>query len=454
MTADLAKSPTPSVRELSPDFIRSILRDEPYRSSLHTPVAVLGAHLSSSLDLSGSVLLNALSLNNSRFDSTANFGGVEVQELSCKHCYFRGGATMNAINVKDSVDLEAARGTDIQLNSARIGLHAILTNGNFRSVLLRDARIEGDLLLVGASTQGVIDGDSAHLTGRALLRFGNFATIKFRNTTIGSVLELSNSIAKKIDLDQIDVGKAVFLLCEKGRCTHARRQFGDIDLREARIGGDLSFNGASGGKIEGYQTDVKGDVSLSEGRFTSATFRSGRIGGTLRISNALFESLDLTATTIDGDLILERRQNTRAPGALILRNASVHAIDDRPWNCSAFGNGCEDPWPTGCYDWVHVRGCVPLDLNGFTYSALGVTSQHPVDMSGRDVAWWKGWLSREPYSPQPYDRLASVLREAGRPEAANELAYESKNREAASPEVSWFRRAWLLSMRIRQQSGP
>ena len=196
--------------------------------------------------------------------------------------------------------------------------------------------------MIGASANGSIDADSAHFTGRALLGSGHFSNVIFRNTVVGSVLDLSDSTADNVDSDQLETGKNVFLLCDKKQpCTQNRWQFRDIDLREARIGGGLNFGRASVKTLDAYRADVKGDVSFGDGQFDSAAFRSGRIGGTLRIQNTSLTSLDLTATAIGGDFILERKHLPlwRLPGALILRNVSVHAIEDLPSDCAAFGQG-------------------------------------------------------------------------------------------------------------------
>ena len=79
-------------------------------------------------------------------------------------------------------------------------------------------------------------------------------------------------------------------------------------------------------------------------------------------------------------------------------------------------------------------------LNGFTYDRLGGIggttaggtggNGTDVEMLGRDISWYLGWLARDcSYTPQPYEQLAAAFRAAGEPTKANRVLYASRERE-------------------------
>jgi hypothetical protein len=68
-------------------------------------------------------------------------------------------------------------------------------------------------------------------------------------------------------------------------------------------------------------------------------------------------------------------------------------------------------------------------------------------MVNRPGKWFKKWLAKQnPYAPGPYQQLASVLREQGRPDAADEVLYTSKERERA--QSTFLRNVWLSANRL------
>ena len=92
-----------------------------------------------------------------------------------------------------------------------------------------------------------------------------------------------------------------------------------------------------------------------------------------------------------------------------------------------------------------------LKLDHFTYQHLGGMGQawgqdHMLD---RPASWFVGWLAKhKPYSPQPYEQCAKVLREAGQPGKAAEVLYAGKVRELEeTPKDQKARRAWLWFLR-------
>jgi hypothetical protein len=111
---------------------------------------------------------------------------------------------------------------------------------------------------------------------------------------------------------------------------------------------------------------------------------------------------------------------------LVLANARVGAVQDEL-----------EAWPQN------------LDLDGFVYERFGGSGTDPdAAVGGRSSRWFVDWLARdEPYSPQPYEQLAKVLREMGDPEMAHDVLYAGRERDRTE---AWQREGklrWLgLSM--------
>lgn len=64
----------------------------------------------------------------------------------------------------------------------------------------------------------------------------------------------------------------------------------------------------------------------------------------------------------------------------------------------------------------------------------------------RPVKWFDDWLSKQsPYTPTPYQQLATFLRNEGRPDAADEVLYASRERERAYSSGSRY--IWLTAFK-------
>jgi len=112
-----------------------------------------------------------------------------------------------------------------------------------------------------------------------------------------------------------------------------------------------------------------------------------------------------------------------APNSLLtLRNTTVGTIQD-----------LQNSWPD------------KLDLTGFSYRNLGGLSgpDNPDAMINRPAEWFERWLGKQhPYAPAPYQQLASVLREEGRPDTADEVLYAGRERDRC--DTCWSRPGWCI----------
>jgi hypothetical protein len=202
---------------------------------------------------------------------------------------------------------------------------------------------------------------------------------------------------------------------------------GGIGLPGARIGGNVDLMGTTieapdGPAIEADSIQVDGEVSLRLATVTgSISLVTGRIGGDLELIGTTVScndvvAVDLGRTTVAGAFFL--RDGARVTGALSLNGATLGAIVDDP-----------DCWP--------AKG--DLRLNRCLYGAfLGsvVGARERLD-----------WLSRqtperwgEDFWPQPYEQLARVLGEMGHDEDKRRVLVEkerlsrrARRRRAAFP---------------------
>lgn len=90
-----------------------------------------------------------------------------------------------------------------------------------------------------------------------------------------------------------------------------------------------------------------------------------------------------------------------------------------------------------------------LELDGFTYTNLGVLGAEGIDdPTNRDAIWYIDWLAKQvKYSPQPYEQLASVLRKAGHSGKADEILYAGRNRELKNAS-GLLNCAWLFTNKV------
>jgi hypothetical protein len=211
-------------------------------------------------------------------------------------------------------------------------------------------------------------------------------------------------------------------------------EFGEILLPSAYVGGQLSLSGAKvTGTLRMDDLQVGSTIFMGRGGEFDGPINLlfGKIGGNLELAGGLLKgTVDLTGTQIGGELRLgsSRSGPTRwSPNAaLILRDVKANAIQD-----------LSDSWPN------------KLDLEGFTYHSLGGLFAAENDpMISRSVEWFNGWLGKQkPYGPGPYQQLAAVLREQGRPDTADEILYAGKERErdqSSSSRYLWLSANWLL----------
>ena len=189
-----------------------------------------------------------------------------------------------------------------------------------------------------------------------------------------------------------------------------------LSLERITVNGDLNMNaGSVGGSLLMANATIRQNVN----------FRFLGVGRNLDSRAARLRRLDLTGAHIGGTLRLGDEQlpmvHWEEKGELILQNASAGILRDR-----------NDSWPED------VR------LDGFVYGRLDRLG----DMVQEGGDWFKKWLERDRlYSTQSYRQLASVLRDAGYEEMADDILFANRERERSEADVLGWRWWRLLALK-------
>jgi hypothetical protein len=256
-----------------------------------------------------------------------------------------------------------------------------------------------------------------------------FNDVDLRGAKVGGQVSMSGAkVAGTLAMASADIGQSLFM----HSVSEQRAEFNDVVLRGAKVGGQVALTGAKvAGTLAMASADIGHDLfmySVSEQR---AEFDGGislifaEVGRSLDVRGAVLSSLDLTGTEIGGELRLASPSwppQWQDGGKLVLRNASVDAIQDTDE---------EGVWPP------------TLDLDGFTYRRLGgLGADAEAGVARRGSRWFIDWLKKdEPYTPQPSQQCAQVLREIGHPEIANAVLYAERERER--------KQAWRSGSKLR-----
>jgi hypothetical protein len=314
----------------------------------------------------------------------------------------RRGITIIGARLTNTLDLK-----NVQLRN-EFELHwSILEKGaNFSglrstySISLTGSKITGPLVMEGLQVE-------RNLNMRAMAQVGG---VRFVGAYVGGQLTLSGSqITSPLLMDELQVGQTLFM---------DGAQFGDVGLVNVHVGGQLNLVGSKvTGTIVIQGVQVYSTVHLSRGAEFDGpvSFIFSKVGQNVELAGGFFrQDVEFGGTQIDGELRLGRSDHGPArwsPNSMLtLRNTSVGALQDLP-----------NSWPD------------KLDLNGFTYRNLGgLSGPDPDPMINRTPEWFEDWLGKQAsYAPAPYQQLASVLRERGRSDTADEVLYAGKERELA-----------------------
>jgi hypothetical protein len=275
------------------------------------------------------------------------------------------------------------------------------------SVLLRSGfYAEGEVKLLGAQIEGNLDFSNAALSNPLL-----------PGTSIGG---------DALTADRLVVKAGVFL----GSGFHAD---GEVRLLGAQINGDLD---CQGGKFKAPSRVENRALSAHAAVLNGNVFRRHGFSaeGEVGFSGARIEgNLECTGGVFHGDLNLE---TAIVKGALFWKSIADAGLVKLDLMSCSIGTLDDDApsWP--------APGRLLLD--GFTYE--GFSAGAPRDVDSR-----LDWLDRQAFfAPQPYRRLAKILRSEGNNSGAQRVLFEMEHRRRKLQDSNWVarRRSSLLRVTI------
>lgn len=272
----------------------------------------------------------------------------------------------------------------------------------------------------GGWISGVLDLEGARIPRDIGLTDCRFATVPVLRYAVVDNLFLDGSSLPGLEAERLEARGGVSL--------RGATVTGEVRLSGGRLDGNLSLDGATiscaGGTAlvaDGIQVravEMRGATIAGETRMTAA-----QVDGDFDLTGSQFSNpggggLLLNRTEIRGGFFL--RRNARIDGTLDLTGASIDTLHDDEQSWPAPGN---------------------LLLNRCLYNAL---IGGPVD-AARRLQWLalqspKRWA--EDFWPQPYERLAFVLREMGHDDDARAVLVEKERlqraaRRARAPNTLW-----------------
>ena len=305
-------------------------------------------------------------------------------------------ANLESAEVQGSLSLIGATVVgDLDMSRLRVGRDLMLSSMSVNDfVRMLPETLKGSLDALGVKDAG---------DARSILK-ATFGNVSLAGAEVkGGLLLIGATVNGTLGMDGAQIGADL---------TMVNGKYQEVSLERARISGVVSLRGSKvAGQLDCIASEIRARFDLSG----SADF-AGPVNcnfakiGELDLAGGFFRNnVDLTGTQISGELRMgsagEERARWAETSTLYLSNATADAIQDS-----------QDCWPNR------------LDLSGFTYRNLGGHQATRLDpMANRPVTWFVNWLGKQhPYAPAPYEQLATVLRNQGRPGDADEILYSGK----------------------------
>jgi hypothetical protein len=282
-----------------------------------------------------------------------------------------------------------------------------------RVILIKGVRVRGGLDFSGSRVSFDLGFDSS-----------NFDAIEFEGTKFDGSFGLERTLADSFNGMRARVGGDLFI---------SQSTIGHIYLNSSIISGsggifesNIRSLSASGARVENAfgieKTMVQETIALQMGRF-----------GAIFLAESTLKSFDLSGSVINSELQLCAPGGGPlrwiGPGEIILRNVQAGALEDDAAS-----------WP------------IIIDLRGFSYKKLGGAQRCAgSDPYLRSSSLFVDWLSRSPgLSRQPYQQLASIIRDAGYRETAEDILYALRERDrvAAGVRGEWIHWAGMTVLKL------
>jgi uncharacterized protein YjbI with pentapeptide repeats len=397
-------------RRLSSAFLETILLHDPWQGAIpRQGVRIVAARFDEEVNLENARITPELWLDRTRFAAGVRLRSLRADSfLSLEGSRFADALDLSSAKV-DALNLDGATvGGTLILNSARIEGHLFMRKrAQFADVDLRQAKVGGGVDMSGAIVSGTLNLNSAMIEASLFMREGaQFADVDLHQAKVGGQLDMSGAtVGGTLNLNGAEIEAGLFML--EGAL------FADVDLRGAKVRRQLVMNGATvSGGLSLVGAEITADVFCRDADLAQPVdLRFAKVMANLDLRGASIFELDLTGTRIAGELRLASDSwscRWRDQARLVLRNASADTIQDEP-----------AAWPE------------VLELDGFTYNRFGGSGAGAeAVVAKRGAQWFAAWLAKDtPYTPQPSNQCASVLRAMGHPDMANAVLYAGRERE-------------------------
>lgn len=301
-----------SRRVLRSSFLRTLLA-HPF-SGPHMPsegIRIRGAVFDGDVDVPDVVLDRVLLIVDSRFT-----GKVVLSRLS----------TPTSISF-DGSHFEK----EISLGSAKIGGAFLMQRSELASLVLRNARIDGNVSMNGSRIAGNLNMNGSTVRGSLFLKGGRYADIDLRSASIGrQFVARGSTFDGVVDLNGLSAGGPLLM---------DGAQFQDVVLRGARVGGQVSVSDSVfRGPFDASSMTVAEDLIMHAAKFDGpVTLAAIEVAGSVDLGAATLNKLELHGASVQGDLFF-------GGGGLPVKWVNSVASDDRPrgpflslWNTSVGG---------------------------------------------------------------------------------------------------------------------
>ncbi|MBM2620705.1 hypothetical protein JIG36_34920 [Actinoplanes sp. LDG1-06] len=301
-----------------------------------------------------------LDLENARITGELDLTSARIEtQLRLRHCVFDAKLRLDHAELV-SLNLDGSRLPGIAAEGIRVA-------GVFG---VRDATVDGDIWMLPALVQGMVELDRSTVNGTVYLQRSEIGGgVHLRGVTVTGGVKLAGS-----------------------------RVGGDVVLEKAHIGPSPD-NGTAvggwgmtvGGAFLAHDIVADGPVHLVGAQVTgSMSFQGSALRSPGQYCLLLIEAQAR---------VLTLRLTAESAGTISLRDARFGRFVDDPVN-----------WPAGCR----------IELDGLTYDRLTRRSE--------DVEAWTAkqrlaWMARHStgFSPGPYDQLAAALTRDGREQEARQV---------------------------------
>ena len=354
----------------------------------------------------------------------------------------------------------------VALGKARIGGAWDCSGGKFREISAVDIHVMSFVLMSKKKDDqsrfeaaGLIDMRDARIDGNWVCDGGRFQEINANRIEVDGYVRMSDGFFAQGDVRMADA-KVDSWFCTKGRfqqimapritvdaALFMNRGFearSTVTLANATVGGNWVCRGGSFQELNAFRIDVGGDVDWSGVEVTSeARLHHATIGGNWSCVDGRFQEISAFGVHVEKHFRFFRVSHShfasrdkpdpdQANG-----EEKTGANESKPWRpidrldlrSARVGTLADDE-----VSWPRSGG---LQLDGFVYDRI-------IEGSPRDATSRLVWLERQPtwpFSPQPYEQLAKVLREAGLGDEADRVMIAKAEEMIRQPGVNKMRKA-------------